>query len=52
MADLHAKLEKYAFGFRELEHLGHAVSKDGLKTEHAKCKPIEEWPLSTNLGEL
>ena len=45
-------MKKYAFGLPKLEYLGHFVSKYGLKSDPAKCKAIQEWPLPTNLGEL
>ena len=33
-------MKKYAFGFLELEYVGHVVSKDGLKPDPAKFKAI------------
>ena len=45
-------MEKCAFGFVELEYLGHDVSNYGLKATPVKCKEICEWLQSIKLEEL
>ena len=44
--------KKYALRLPKLEYLDHIASKDGLKTNPAKFKAIQEWAQPTNLGEL
>ena len=41
---LYAKISKCTFMAKEVEYLGHIVSKDGIRVDLAKVKCIREWP--------
>ncbi|CAI7867540.1 unnamed protein product [Closterium sp. NIES-53] len=46
------KGSKCEFFKKELEFLGHVVSRDGIKIDPAKIKTIQEWKSPTNITEL
>lgn len=49
---LFAKIYKCVFGSKEVEYLGHLISKDGVKADPNKISTIQSWPLPTNLKAL
>lgn len=40
---LYAKESKCAFGCREVEYLGHMISKEGVQADPAKIAAMMEW---------
>ena len=41
---LYAKASKCAFGCREVQYLGHVISKEGVKADPLKFTTVMEWP--------
>lgn len=48
----YAKLSKCVFGCREVEYLGHIISKEGVKVDPQKLVAMQEWPTPKNLKAL
>ncbi|PIK44768.1 putative transposon Ty3-I Gag-Pol polyprotein [Apostichopus japonicus] len=49
---LKLKGEKCNFLQREVQHLGHVVSAEGVSVDHGKVDRIVNWPIPTTLTEL
>ena len=49
---LYAKESKCVFACREVEYLGHVISKEGVKADPAKISVMLEWPEPRNLKAL
>lgn len=47
-----AKKSKCFFGKKEIEYLGHLISKEGIKVDLGKVKVIQEWPIPKNITKL
>ena len=45
---LYAKESKCVFGCREVEYLGHMISKEGVQADPAKIAAMIEWPEPKN----
>lgn len=45
---LYAKASKCVFGCREVEYLGHVISKEGVKADPLKITTLMEWPEPKN----
>nr|XP_043638081.1 uncharacterized mitochondrial protein AtMg00860-like [Erigeron canadensis] len=50
--NLKAKKSKCAFGSRQVEYLGHVISKEGVATDPEKIKAIKEWKKPVTLKQL
>lgn len=48
----YAKLSKCTFGQKEVEYLGHVISREGVKVDSNKIKAIKEWPKPKNISKL
>ena len=48
----YAKLSKCTFGQKEVEYLGHVISREGVKVDPNKIKTIREWPRPKNVYKL
>eukprot|EP00253_Pinus_taeda_P032530 PITA_32530 len=48
----YAKLSKCTFGQKEVEYLGHVISREGVQVDPNKIKAIKEWPKPKNLSKL
>jgi hypothetical protein len=40
---LYAKFEEYEFGVKQVEFLGHRITKEGLKIDDHKIREILDW---------
>jgi hypothetical protein len=49
---LYAKLSKCSFYLRQLHHLGHIISKEGIVVDPRKIKSIEGWSTPRNFVEV
>ena len=49
---LFAKMSKCSFGTREIEYLGHVISKDGVSTDQKKIEAMKGWPTPCNVKQL
>lgn len=49
---LKVKLEKCRFFKKEVQYLGHLVSREGVSTDPAKVSAVANWPPPTNVSEL
>ena len=49
---LFAKLSKCQFGLKEIEYLGHVVSRTGVSMEGGKVRTILEWPIPKDIKQL
>ncbi|KAJ4777533.1 polyprotein [Rhynchospora pubera] len=49
---LFAKMSKCSFGKREVEYLGHIISKDGVATDASKVEVMLNWPEPKTIREL
>ncbi|XP_039062791.1 uncharacterized protein LOC120207396 [Hibiscus syriacus] len=49
---LYAKRSKCFFGQSQVEYLGHLISAQGVATDPAKIKAMQQWPLPKNLKAL
>jgi hypothetical protein len=49
---LFAKLSKCIFGQKEVEYLGHIISKSGLATDPTKISIIQKWPSPQTVTQL
>lgn len=49
---LKAKLEKCCFFKKEVQYLGHLVSREGVSTDPAKVSAVAKWPRPTTVSEL
>ena len=48
----YAKLSKCTFGQKEVEYLGHIISREGVQVDPNKIKAIKEWPKPKNISKL
>jgi hypothetical protein len=46
------KFSKCSFAQRQIEYLGHVISKQGVAIDPRKIAAIEEWPAPTTVKEL
>jgi hypothetical protein len=46
------KISKCFFAQKEVEYLGHCISRAGVATEPSKIVAMQEWPRPKNLKEL
>jgi hypothetical protein len=46
------RIDKCAFGLKEIEYLGHIVNQNGIKPTQKKIKAVMDWPIPTNITEL
>ncbi|KAJ4802427.1 polyprotein [Rhynchospora pubera] len=49
---LFAKMSKCSFGKKEVEYLGHIISKDGVATDASKVEVMLNWPEPKTIREL
>jgi hypothetical protein len=49
---LHIKLQKCAFGMREVDFLGHVVGADGIKVDPRKTAAVQEWPVPKDVHDV
>jgi len=49
---LFAKMSKCAFAVPKVEYLGHFISGEGIATDPAKIRAVQEWPSPANLKQL
>lgn len=49
---LYANAKKCKLNVREVEFLGHVVSRDGLKVDPKKTQAVNDWPRPTDLTQL
>ncbi|KAF5753946.1 putative nucleotidyltransferase, Ribonuclease H [Helianthus annuus] len=49
---LYAKMSKCTFGGKQVEYLGHIISKEGVSTDPSKIEAIRNWPPPTNVKQL
>lgn len=49
---LYAKMSKCTFAQREVEYLGHIISKEGVATDPTKISIIQQWPSPKNITQL
>jgi len=47
-----AKESKYVFSTRQMEYLGHVITKEGVATDPHKVKAILQWPIPTTIKQL
>lgn len=47
-----AKRSKCAFGQQRIAYLGHVVSAEGVATDPAKIKAVEQWPTPQNVKDV
>eukprot|EP00253_Pinus_taeda_P030576 PITA_30576 len=47
-----AKLSKCMFGQKEVEYLGHIISREGVQVDPNKIKATKEWPKPKKLSNL
>lgn len=50
--NLKVQIDKCAFLQKEVEFLGHVVTRDGIKPNPNKIKAIKDWPIPKNQKEL
>eukprot|EP00253_Pinus_taeda_P002639 PITA_02639 len=48
----YAKLSKCTFGQKEVEYLGHIISREGVQVDPNKIKAIKEWSKPKNISKL
>lgn len=44
-----AKRIKCLFGQKQLEYVGHVISREGVSTDPSKISAMKEWPQPTNI---
>ncbi|GJZ81438.1 transposon ty3-I gag-pol polyprotein [Tanacetum coccineum] len=49
---LYAKQSKCVFGTKQVEYLGHLITKEGVATDNSKIEAMKNWPKLTNLKQL
>ncbi|GJZ29099.1 retrotransposon-related protein [Tanacetum coccineum] len=49
---LYAKQSKCVFGTKQVEYLGHVITKEGVATDGSKIEAMKNWPKPTNLKQL
>ena len=49
---LYAKLSKCSFYQRQVQYLGHIISKEGIAVDPEKIKEIKEWTTPQNVSEV
>jgi hypothetical protein len=49
---LYAKWPKCDFYQQEVEYLGHIITGEGIKTDPAKVKAVNEWPTPTSASDI
>ncbi|GKD00733.1 hypothetical protein Tco_1171007, partial [Tanacetum coccineum] len=49
---LFAKMSKSAFASKQVDYLGHIISKDGVKADPQKVEAMVQWPIPKNVKEL
>jgi len=49
---LFAKFSKCSFGKKEIEYLGHVVSKEGVWVDESKIEAVKQWPTPTHVKQL
>ena len=47
-----AKESKCVFGTRQMEYLGHVITKEGVATDPHKVTAILQWPIPTTIKQL
>ena len=47
-----AKKSKCVFGTRQMEYLGHVITKEGVATNPYKVEAILHWPIPTTIKQL
>jgi len=50
--NLYAKRSKCTFGAREIEHIGHVISSQGVATDPTEIIAVKEWPIPTTVKQL
>jgi hypothetical protein len=50
--ELYVGLDKCAFGFPEVDFLGHVVSGEGIKPDPGKISAVQEWPTPKGIREV
>jgi len=50
--ELYAKLKKCEFWLKEVQFLGHIMTKDGISVDPAKIEDIVNRPRPTNVSEV
>lgn len=49
---LKAKLEKCCFFRKEVQYLGHVISREGVSTDPTKVSAVSNWPHPNNVSDL
>jgi hypothetical protein len=49
---LYAKLRKCSFYQKQIQYLGHIISKDGIAVDLEKIEAIREWSVPKNVTEV
>jgi hypothetical protein len=49
---LYAKMSKCVFAAKEVEYLGHMISREGVKTDPKKIKAMKDWLVPKSLKAL
>jgi hypothetical protein len=49
---LYAKMSKCTFAQKEIEYLGHIITKQGVATDPSKLSIIQNWPSPTSITQL
>lgn len=50
--ELYVGVDKCAFGFPEVDFLGHVISGEGIKPDPAKISAVQEWPIPKTVKEV